>query len=582
MKITLGKNFPLELEKLVDTRLLIQANSGGGKSWAIRKLLEETHGKVQHIVLDIEGEFGTLREKFDYILAGKDGDVSLIAYKNDAISLLAHKTLELRADLICDLYELKQHERIKFVRTFLESLINAPKALWHPVLVVVDEAHIFCPEKGHAESSGAVIDLCTRGRKRGFCGVLATQRLSKLHKDAAAECNNKLIGRTGLDIDVKRALDELGLSSKEYTTLRTLEPGEFFAYGPALSKTVEKVAIGSVETTHPKAGQRNISHKPEPTARILKVLEKLSDLPKEAESEAKTKEELQAQIKELKKQLRFSTMNTQAAVDPKKELERINKAIEATQKVIREDLQKQTKAFIRSTLKDLKEAIDKGMPGDIEFVQTKIMPAQTRPAEPSIVVGYNFNKKPAPTKPRFEHIKYYEESDKVTAELYDTLGKCERAILGFLHAKYKDCAEGVVIGFTKMQIGAMTGYAYKSGNFNNCMGKLLRIGAIEKSGEYYRIQKLWYQAHTFDDVPHRLEDWVQKLGKCERAIYSFLLENPNQTYTKEEVGEATGYTAQSGNFSNCIYRLNTLGLIQKQGSSLSLNPDLTTLESGAA
>lgn len=48
----------------------------------------------------------------------------------------------------------------------------------------------------HAESAGAVIDLATRGRKRGQCAVIATQRLSKLHKDAAAEMKNKLIGGT--------------------------------------------------------------------------------------------------------------------------------------------------------------------------------------------------------------------------------------------------------------------------------------------------------------------------------------------------------------------------------------------------
>jgi DNA helicase HerA-like ATPase len=110
--------------------------------------------------------------------------------------------------------------------------------------VVVDEAHVFCPQVGEAESAGAVIDLATRGRKRGFCAVLATQRLSKLHKDAAAECNNKLIGRTGLDVDVKRAADELGLGKDRWRELRDLDAGEFFAFGPAISREVVKVKIG--------------------------------------------------------------------------------------------------------------------------------------------------------------------------------------------------------------------------------------------------------------------------------------------------------------------------------------------------
>ena len=69
-----GTPATLDLETLLETRLLIQANSGGGKSYLIRKILEVTHGRVQQIVLDLEGEFATLREKYDYILAGKEGD----------------------------------------------------------------------------------------------------------------------------------------------------------------------------------------------------------------------------------------------------------------------------------------------------------------------------------------------------------------------------------------------------------------------------------------------------------------------------------------------------------------------------
>lgn len=68
-KIALGEGLTLDLEALIPSRLLVQANSGGGKSWAIRRLLEQTHGHVQQIVLDPEGEFSSLREKHDYILA---------------------------------------------------------------------------------------------------------------------------------------------------------------------------------------------------------------------------------------------------------------------------------------------------------------------------------------------------------------------------------------------------------------------------------------------------------------------------------------------------------------------------------
>ena len=65
-----------------------------------------------------------------------------------------------------------------------------------------------------------------RGRKRGLGTVLATQRLSKLHKDAAAEATNVLVGRTTLDVDVATARDLLRLSKQDGQKLRTMHPGQ--------------------------------------------------------------------------------------------------------------------------------------------------------------------------------------------------------------------------------------------------------------------------------------------------------------------------------------------------------------------
>src|SRR5437588_8179143 len=297
--IFLNQSVSLDLPTLLDTRLLVQANSGGGKSWVLRRLLEQSQGKVQQIVIDLEGEFATLREKYDYVLAGKDGDTPA---EPRSAYLLAKRILELNVSANIDLYELHYQDRKQFVRIFLESMINAPKHLWHPCLVVIDEAHKFCPEKEQSEASSAVIDLATLGRKRGYCAILATQRLSKLHKDAAAECNNKLIGRTNLDVDMKRASEELGFTSKDSAlALRTLAAGEFFAFGPAISSEVIKVQIGSVKTTHPKAGSRIFSTRPTPPPENIKrILGALKDLPHEAEQEATTIATLQEEIRQLK------------------------------------------------------------------------------------------------------------------------------------------------------------------------------------------------------------------------------------------------------------------------------------------
>jgi DNA helicase HerA-like ATPase len=188
----------LDLMKLVDTRLLVQANSGGGKSGTLRLIAERASGSMQTIILDNEGEFATLREKVDMLLVGDGGE--LPADPRSA-GLLARRLLETQVSAVVDLYELALDTRRQFVKVFLEALIALPRNLWRPTLVMLDEAHLYAPQGGDVESTKAVIALQSQGRKRGFCGILATQRLSKLHKDAAAECNNVLIGRTWLDVD---------------------------------------------------------------------------------------------------------------------------------------------------------------------------------------------------------------------------------------------------------------------------------------------------------------------------------------------------------------------------------------------
>lgn len=296
----------INVERLVESKLLVQANSGAGKSWSIRRLAEQTHGKVQQIIIDHDGEYHTLAEQYDYVIARKGGDCP-VDIKSAA--LLARRLLELGVSAIVDIYELGT-QRAEFVRRFLDSLVNAPRDLWHSCLIVIDEAHLYCPEKGSAVSADAVKNLMALGRKRGFAGVLATQRIAKLNKDAAAECNSKLIGRSALDVDMKRAADELGFTTKDdVRSLRTLKPGQFYAFGPAFTDEVTLIRVGDVKTTHLRAGQRAMAP-PAPRDKVKKILSQLKDLPQEAEQEAKTIAELQLQVKQLRGALKKAESNT--------------------------------------------------------------------------------------------------------------------------------------------------------------------------------------------------------------------------------------------------------------------------------
>ena len=78
-----AKKLDVDLPRLVDTRLLIEANSGGGKSWLLR-LIAERAG-IQTIVLDPEGEFASLREAVDVLLIGREGRSRLTRVQRDCL-----------------------------------------------------------------------------------------------------------------------------------------------------------------------------------------------------------------------------------------------------------------------------------------------------------------------------------------------------------------------------------------------------------------------------------------------------------------------------------------------------------------
>ena len=249
-KIWLNDEVALDLPRLIPSKLFGYANSGYGKSWLLRRIGEQASDKIQQIIIDPEGEFSTLREKHDLLLIGKGKDFDIQADPRTA-SLLAHRLLHEKVSAVIDLYEMDPGdgrtpgERDQFVANFSRALVNVPKELHHPYLFLVDEAQDFAPENGNTLSHAPLLALAKKGRKRGCCPQFFTQRVADFSKSIIAACNNKLIGQASLDIDMKRCAAELGFNTKEQRlSLRDLEPGEFFAFGPAIGKTVRKNSGG--------------------------------------------------------------------------------------------------------------------------------------------------------------------------------------------------------------------------------------------------------------------------------------------------------------------------------------------------
>ncbi len=554
MKINIFKDKKLEIDlpTFIDSRALICANSGGGKSYAVRKILEESSNKVMSIVLDVEGEFRTLREEFDFLLIGNEGDVEL---NMKSAKLLPKKIMGLEVSTIVDISDLKRNERIRYVKDFLEALMELPRkeGFWKPCLIVLDEAHLLAGQQEKQDSCSAVIDLMTRGRKRGYCGILCTQRISKLHKDAVAEANNIMIGRTGLDIDMKRASEILGFTNKkDMLSLRDLDAGEFFVFGTAISKHVTKAKVGEVKTTHPKVGMDLRKEIIKPTKKVISILSKLKDLPQEAEKKLIELNDYKKEILELKRQLRVLEHSKPKLEVDEKSLERArNQGVIESQRKYEKQL-----LVMESNCKQLENKLGKiGELLDKKIVFQKL--EHNPPKRVPEIRPKRFNVPTPVSIPRV--IPILDEESQ--------LGVCPRKIYSLLF-QYSERS------FSKQQVGVFTGYSYGSGVFSNALSQLRNLGLIKGSGNNLQVQELNSEiAQNFDFSKEAI---IPKLGKCEKEIYNVLLENPHQEFSKEELASATptNYSFGSGGFSNALSRLNTFGIIERNNGIIKLNPEL--------
>lgn len=156
-------------------------------------------------------------------------------------------------------------------------------------------------------AKNAVIGFPTRGRKRQFLSIFATQRPHKLALDARAEFLNRLVGMTFENDDLEVAAKMFGISRSETVDfnhkMRTMEAGNFFAFGRAICVETTLLKVGPVETSHEIQSAKHGFAAPPTPEKIKRLLPQLADLPKEAEEQESDLAASRTKIKELERAL---------------------------------------------------------------------------------------------------------------------------------------------------------------------------------------------------------------------------------------------------------------------------------------
>ena len=578
-----GSKAKIDLAKLIKTRLLIEASSGGGKSWLMRRLIEIFFGHVQQIVIDPEGEFASLREKFPFVLASGDTDeqgnqIGEVRADPNTADVLCRTILETNASIVIDLSELSLGERKRYVKNFIEALVNAPKELWHPALVYVDEAHDFMPEKGHGESEslGPCIDLATKGRKRGFCAVFLTQRLSKLNKDAAAELKNYLIGNTNLDLDQDRAGDILGFKSKvEKQELRNIEPGIFWASGSIFNSGLRQVKIGRVQSHHPEAGEiTGATYVPPPTPQEIKpLLQKLGEIPSVKKRNLEEKRDLlgkitdqQRQIQSLSMKLRNAETN-QNVVNPEKVKQIQEKSFDQGFKEASVQLARKIKELELVSLKQQKVlqsiSATSAQAAGIELPKFE----EIKPIHSQVLTPPVFERKVISTPVSQQVVADSPEEDD-EAHLKSGALKMLKAAAQFYPRK-----------ISKVQMATLSGFSVTGGTFTDYASKLKLNGLVRISGEEVEItDKGLARAGDVDPLPTDHEELLRLWKPKFKAGVAKMLEVLAMVYpspiSREELGERSGYAISGGTFTDYLSQLRRNRLAIVEGDSVRASPAL--------
>jgi len=235
MELQIGEAFSIDPGYLVTERSAVIGQSGSGKSYLLSVICEELAANdLGFVVIDTEGEYAGLSDLKNIAVID---DIEPISTDEDWV----RKIIEKSQKIVLDVSETEP----KLIDAFLQSVYRVATEMFragrhrqNPFLVIVEEADIYIPQKGHGLD--ILQQISRRGGKRGLGVLFATQRPALVNKNVLSQCNNVFIGKLTLKNDIDSV--RIFFSSLDDARLLTaLEPGQFYVQGAIADPSFIKV-----------------------------------------------------------------------------------------------------------------------------------------------------------------------------------------------------------------------------------------------------------------------------------------------------------------------------------------------------
>jgi len=207
--------FELNTQTLVGRSIAILGITGSGKTNTTAVLVEEllSNGFPLTIV-DIEGEYWGLKEKFEILVAGRSDNVDIevgIAHAEHLAQLSVDKDIS----IVLDLSDFGQDEMFEFLLLYFKTLWVACSASRQPYQIVLEEAHEFVPQSVRTPLKEILTRIALRGRKRGLGIIMVSQRSAKVEKDLLTQTSLLFLHRVVHPVDLKVYADLIPLPNRQ-------------------------------------------------------------------------------------------------------------------------------------------------------------------------------------------------------------------------------------------------------------------------------------------------------------------------------------------------------------------------------
>jgi uncharacterized protein len=563
LRISADLELPLDA---VTQAIGILARRGAGKTYTASVLVEEVIGAhLPVVILDPTGAWWGLRSSADgekaglpvVIFGGEHGDVPLEA---TAGKVIADVVIEHPGAYVIDLsgLESKAAEH-RFAADFLERLYRAKATRREPLLVVVDEADGFAPQRPGPEQTrtlGALEAIVRRGRIRGLGVVLVTQRAAVLNKNVLTQIEVLVAMQTTGPQD-RAAIDDWikGNGTPEERTevlgsLASLEQGEAWIWSPSWLRQLVRIRVRTRRTFDssktPEAGHQRV----EPRAFARVDLEQLGERIRATAETAKANDPavLRRRIAELERMADKPIVTKEVRV----EVPVLNGQVEQLGAYLN-DLRQYGDSLVAAG--DGLREVASGIIAAIARVQVPVGVAQPVERRVEAAKVTRSIRVPDTTSPA------------VVTDETTSLGRAERQILATLASRPD--------GLTRIQISLLSGYSIKSSALGNALGRLRSLGLVSKGTDpIFATEEGVAQAGDVELLPpagpELVSYWQGRLGKAEATILGVLVAAFPDDVGKMEIADRSGYSPTSSALGNALGRLRSLGLVEGFHASADL------------